>query len=125
MICNPEEASRNHLCLPRDYNKFDLPHPGTVNIIDIGIDIVDVLRINDKVSAPGTRQGQDIRSWGFISRSETFIKSLAHKSARTNRNQLKTLLTSPGLDKTLGNIFLLIAAFLLLAAKMENEEYEI
>ena len=50
MICNPEEASRNHLCLPRDYNKFDLPHPGTVNIIDIGIDIVDVLRINDKVS---------------------------------------------------------------------------
>ena len=57
MICNPEEASRNHLCLPRDYNKFDLPHPGTVNIIDIGIDIVDVLRINDKVSrchqAPG------------------------------------------------------------------------
>ena len=50
VICNPEEASRNHLCLPRDYNKFDLPHPGTVNIIDIGIDIVDVLRINDKVS---------------------------------------------------------------------------
>ena len=50
MICNPEEASRNHLCLPRDYNKFDLPHPGTVNIIDIGIDIVDVLRINDKAS---------------------------------------------------------------------------
>merc|ERR1719410_2555541 len=48
VICNPEEASRNHLCLPRDYNKFDLPHPGTVNIIDIGIDIVDVLRINDK-----------------------------------------------------------------------------
>ena len=50
--------------------------------------------------SPGTRQGQDTRSWdrSFISCSGTFIKSLAHKSARTNCNQLKTLLTSPGLD---------------------------
>ena len=75
--------------------------------------------------SPGTRQGQDTRSWGFISRCGTFIKSLAHKSARTNRNQLETLLISPGLDKTLGNILLLIAAFLLLAVKMENEEYDL
>ena len=33
----------------QDYNKFDLPFPNEVNPIDIGIDITDVLRINDKV----------------------------------------------------------------------------
>ena len=33
----------------QDYNKFDLPYPNEVNPIDIGIDITDVLRINDKV----------------------------------------------------------------------------
>jgi len=32
----------------QDYNKFDLPFPNHVNPIDIGIDITDVLRINDK-----------------------------------------------------------------------------
>ena len=32
-----------------DYNKFDLPVQEGVNMIDIGIDITDVLRINDKV----------------------------------------------------------------------------
>ena len=41
--------TNSHLCLPEDYNKFDLPLPDTVNKIDIGIDITDVLRINDKV----------------------------------------------------------------------------
>ena len=35
--------------LLQDYNKFDLPFPNEVNPIDIGIDITDVLRINDKV----------------------------------------------------------------------------
>ena len=41
--------TNNHLCLPLDYNKFDLPFRDKTNIIDIGIDITDVLRINDKV----------------------------------------------------------------------------
>ena len=44
-------VTNSHLCLPEDYNKFDLPLPDTVNNIDIGIDITDVLRINDKVGA--------------------------------------------------------------------------
>ena len=50
VICNKNLSSSKHLCLPREYNKFDLPFPGTVNTIDIGIDIVDVLRINDKAN---------------------------------------------------------------------------
>ena len=37
-----------NLCLFPDYNKFELPIKDGVNIIDIGIDITDVLRINDK-----------------------------------------------------------------------------
>ena len=37
-----------NLCLHSDYNKFELPIQEGVNIIDIGIDITDVLRINDK-----------------------------------------------------------------------------
>ena len=49
VMCNPNISLSKHLCLPRNYNKFDLPFPSKVNIIDIGIDIVDVLRINDKV----------------------------------------------------------------------------
>ena len=49
VTCPTKLATSKHLCLPRHYNKFDLPLPDTVNIIDIGIDIVDVLRINDKV----------------------------------------------------------------------------
>ena len=32
-----------------DYSKFELPHRDSVNIVEIGIDISDVLRINDKV----------------------------------------------------------------------------
>ena len=44
-----EDVTNKHLCLPQDYNKFDLPFPNLVNPIDIGIDITDVLRINDKV----------------------------------------------------------------------------
>ena len=51
VVCNKNISQSRHLCLPREYNKFDLPLPGQVNIIDIGIDIVDVLRINDKVSS--------------------------------------------------------------------------
>jgi len=50
MVCQykDEEVINNHLCLPADYNKFDLPYRDRTNIIDIGIDITDVLRINDK-----------------------------------------------------------------------------
>lgn len=50
MVCkfDGEEMTNNHLCLPLDYNKFDLPFRDKTNIIDIGIDITDVLRINDK-----------------------------------------------------------------------------
>ena len=51
VTCPTKLATSKHLCLPRHYNKFDLPLPDTVNIIDIGIDIVDVLRINDKVGS--------------------------------------------------------------------------
>ena len=49
MTCAKPLSASKHLCLPRAYNKFDLPLPDAVNTIDIGIDIVDVLRINDKV----------------------------------------------------------------------------
>ena len=49
MTCAKPLSASKHLCLPRGYNKFDLPLPDLVNTIDIGIDIVDVLRINDKV----------------------------------------------------------------------------
>ena len=49
LVCNKNSSLNKHLCLPLDYNKFDLPFPNNINIIDIGIDIVDVLRINDKV----------------------------------------------------------------------------
>ena len=49
VTCAKPHSASKHLCLPRAYNKFDLPLPDAVNTIDIGIDIVDVLRINDKV----------------------------------------------------------------------------
>ena len=49
LMCNKNISLNSHLCLPTDYNKFDLPFSNNINIIDIGIDIVDVLRINDKV----------------------------------------------------------------------------
>ena len=45
LIVNCHQLSK----LLQDYNKFDLPFPNEVNPIDIGIDITDVLRINDKV----------------------------------------------------------------------------
>ena len=45
---NGRVTNRN-LCVFPDYNKFDLPVQEGVNMIDIGIDITDVLRINDKV----------------------------------------------------------------------------
>ena len=53
MVCRPEDdgSVNNNLCIPADYNKFDLPLANTVNFIDVGIDITDVLRINDKVSS--------------------------------------------------------------------------
>ena len=38
------------LCLPENYSKFELPYVNSVNMVEIGIDISDVLRINDKVS---------------------------------------------------------------------------
>ena len=51
MVCKPEGVSvvNNNLCIPVEYNKFDLPLLDTVNFIDVGIDITDVLRINDNV----------------------------------------------------------------------------
>jgi len=52
LVCRYDSGNRRvknkHLCLPQDYNKFDLPFQNDVNPIDIGIDITDVLRINDK-----------------------------------------------------------------------------
>jgi len=46
LVCS--DGENTHLCLPQDYNKFDLPYASKPNMIDIGIDITDVLRINDK-----------------------------------------------------------------------------
>ena len=44
------EQSRNrNLCLPPTYSKFELPFVDEVNVVEIGIDISDVLRIDDKV----------------------------------------------------------------------------
>ena len=51
MFCQPEGSVNNNLCIPKNYNKFDLPLPDSVNFIDVGIDITDVLRINDKVGS--------------------------------------------------------------------------
>ncbi|XP_023344754.1 glycine receptor subunit alpha-1 [Eurytemora carolleeae] len=48
MLCKENGEINTHICLPRGYNKFDLPYNNQVNVIDIGIDITDVLRINDK-----------------------------------------------------------------------------
>ncbi len=42
-------APNKNLCLPKSYSKFELPHTEDVNVVEIGIDIIDVLRINDKV----------------------------------------------------------------------------
>ena len=42
-------APNKNLCLPKSYSKFELPHTDSVNVVEIGIDIIDVLRINDKV----------------------------------------------------------------------------
>ena len=47
-LCN--HAKNKNLCLPKSYSKFELPFTETVNVVEIGIDILDVLRINDKVS---------------------------------------------------------------------------
>ena len=48
------ERSRNrNLCLPPTYSKFELPFVDEVNVVEIGIDISDVLRIDDKVGEIG------------------------------------------------------------------------
>ena len=44
-----EHAPNKNLCLPKTYSKFELPDTDGVNVVEIGIDISDVLRINDKV----------------------------------------------------------------------------
>ena len=44
------ESPNKNLCLPKSYSKFELPFTDSVNAVEIGIDIIDVLRINDKVS---------------------------------------------------------------------------
>jgi len=44
-----DHAANKYLCLPITYSKFELPHTDSVNVVEIGIDISDVLRINDKV----------------------------------------------------------------------------
>lgn len=48
---NCDHARNKHLCLPQSYSKFELPFPDVANVVEIGIDISDVLMINDKVSA--------------------------------------------------------------------------
>ena len=52
LVCREKlgRVVNTNLCLFPDYNKFELPIKNGVNIIDIGIDITDVLRINDKAS---------------------------------------------------------------------------
>ena len=51
LVCRADNGrvTNRNLCVFPDYNKFDLPVQEGVNMIDIGIDITDVLRINDKV----------------------------------------------------------------------------
>ncbi len=44
-----DHAPNKQLCLPKAYSKFELPFTETVNVVEIGIEILDVLRINDKV----------------------------------------------------------------------------
>ena len=44
-----DHAANKNLCLPKSYSKFELPFTDSVNVVEIGIDISDVLRINDKV----------------------------------------------------------------------------
>ena len=50
LVCKKSSGrvTNRNLCVFPDYNKFDLPVQEGVNMIDIGIDITDVLRINDK-----------------------------------------------------------------------------
>ena len=45
-----DDSPNKNLCLPKSYSKFELPFTESVNVVEIGIDIIDVLRINDKVS---------------------------------------------------------------------------
>lgn len=43
-----EAPKKKILCLHREYSKFDLPFRNDHNVIDIGIEISDVLKIDDK-----------------------------------------------------------------------------
>ena len=45
-----DDSPNKNLCLPKSYSKFELPFSDSVNAVEIGIDIIDVLRINDKIS---------------------------------------------------------------------------
>mgnify|MGYP001168360106 CR=1 FL=1 len=44
------ESPNKNLCLPKSYSKSELPFSDSVNAVEIGIDITDILRINDNVS---------------------------------------------------------------------------
>ena len=56
------ERSRNrNLCLPPTYSKFELPFVDDVNVVEIGIDISDVLRIDDKVRTTRGDRGGRVR----------------------------------------------------------------
>ena len=60
------ESSRNrNLCLPPSYSKFELPFVDEVNVVEIGIDISDVLRIDDKVRQSKRRRRGDWGREGF------------------------------------------------------------
>lgn len=52
IIQNPvvscQDVKKKILCLPLEYSKFDLPYRNDHNLIDIGIEISDVLKIDDK-----------------------------------------------------------------------------
>lgn len=50
-----DDSPNKNLCLPKSYSKFELPFTDSVNVVEIGIDIIDVLRINDKVSFTSTK----------------------------------------------------------------------
>merc|ERR1719210_1892264 len=47
-VVSCEDGKRKLLCLPQEYSKFDLPHRNDFNEIEIGLEISDVLKIDDK-----------------------------------------------------------------------------
>ena len=50
-------APNKHPCLPQAYSKFEVPFSEPLNVIEIGIDISDVLSINDKVQRKKENDG--------------------------------------------------------------------